>query len=89
MNQMERAVDEDKAGQAVLRSVEAAERAKRVKKAVAEALRKAPPLGAPIIQQGLSDMFIRELGRSCSTEDSHDFDSTGQCRRCGAHRRPA
>lgn len=25
----------------------------------------------------------------CSSEDAHDFDSTGQCRRCGAHRRPA
>lgn len=25
----------------------------------------------------------------CANEDSHDFDSTGRCRMCGAHRRPA
>jgi len=79
------AVAEDRAGQEVLRAAERAEDFRRYTQTDRYKHSRSPNPCAEII---LSAPQKCSLG-TCRTEDEHDFTSYGQCRRCGAHRKPS
>lgn len=99
MNQMERAVDEDKASEKVIRAVAYAEHYKRMKLVLSSTkfvgrfplrvdltIQKNPCGEVALAASDVCKLPFPECRKG--HEDDHLFDSTGQCRHCGAHRRP-
>jgi hypothetical protein len=96
------AIAEDRSGEQVIRATAMAEHYKRLKKLAQEANmtvitgrqhppRKGPSVGGnpcgEIVLMDYANCLLQ--APECEKEDDHVFTSYGQCRLCGAHRKPA